>query len=280
MTSIKTALAHGYTTLKDSSESPRADAEILLLFVMKTTRAFLYSHPEASLTHQQFAQYQALIAQRHHGHPVAHLTQRKEFWSLPLYVTPDTLIPRPETELLVELTLSFLADQPQANILDLGTGSGAVALALASERPTWNITAIDKSPAALQVAQQNAMDLNLSPVLFKQSDWFKSLHLQSYDAIVANPPYIAENDLHLEQGDVRFEPRSALTSGVDGLNDIIEIIKTSAAHLNPEGFLLIEHGYNQKQVITDLFTQYGYIKVQNFKDYQGNDRVTGGFKPR
>ncbi len=280
MTSIKTALADGYNALKHTSESPRTDAEILLLFVIKATRTFLYSHPETLLTEQQLTAYQALIAQRQQGHPVAHLTQTKEFWSLPLFVTPDTLIPRPATELLVELTLSFFAEHPDAHILDLGTGSGAIALALASERPDWNITAIDKSEAALQVAQQNALHLNLPQVLFKQSDWFKSLPPQSFDAIIANPPYIAKNDVHLQQGDVRFEPLSALTSGVDGLDAIIEIIQASAAYLNPEGFLLIEHGFNQKQAVTELFLRHQYVHVQNFKDYEGNDRVTGGFKPK
>ncbi len=275
--SIKTALIHGHSSLQKTSPSPRIDAEMLLLFVLKSTRTHLYTHPEALLTPEQWQQYQHLISERGLGHPIAHLTQSKEFWSLPLRVTSDTLIPRPETELLVELTLMFIGAVPDAHLLDLGTGSGAIALALASERPSWHIEAYDQSDAALQVARQNALDLKLTQIEFGQSNWFQSIPLKPYHAIISNPPYIAEQDNHLEQGDVRFEPRQALSSGMDGLNALTEIIKTGIHYLRPGGVLLVEHGYDQKNAVAALFAQFGYMNIQGFKDVEGNDRVTGGF---
>jgi release factor glutamine methyltransferase len=274
---IKKALIHGDSSLQKTSPSPRIDAEMLLLFVLQSTRTHLYTHPEALLTPEQWQQYQYLISQRSLGHPIAHLTQSKEFWSLPLRVTPDTLIPRPETELLIELTLMLLGTIDDAHILDLGTGTGAIALALASERPTWHIEAYDQSNAALQVARQNALDLKLTQIEFGQSNWFQSIPMKAYHAIISNPPYIAEHDNHLEQGDVRFEPQQALTSGREGLDALTEIIKTGIHYLRPGGLLLVEHGYDQKNAVAALFAQFGYKDVQSFKDFEGNDRVTGGF---
>lgn len=273
---IKTALIHGNATLKNTSSSPKVDAEILLCFVLQKTRTYLYTHPESQVPPEQWQQYQQVINQRALGHPVAHLTQSKEFWSLPLRVTVDTLIPRPETELLVDLTLTLLGTTQNVHILDLGTGSGAIALALASEHPQWRIDAYDQSHDALQVARQNAIDLNLSHITFGESNWFQSIPLHLYHAIVSNPPYIPEQDQHLQEGDVRFEPQQALTSGIDGLNALTTIIKTSIHYLRPGGFLLVEHGYDQKNAVAALFTQFGYQNIHCVKDIEGNDRVTSG----
>lgn len=278
MINIKASLIHGHESLEQTSSSPRIDAEIILALVLNTSRTYLYTHPEVTLTDLQWQRYQHLIHQRELGHPIAHLTGSKEFWSLPFIVTSDTLIPRPETELLIELTLTLMGSASDAQILDLGTGSGAIALALASERPTWAVQAVDSCGAALHIARKNASNLNLHQVHFHLSNWFESIPMQTFDAIISNPPYIAENDQHLEEGDVRFEPRQALTSGLEGLDAITEIIKTGIKYLKPGGFLLIEHGFSQKKAVTALFNQCSYSNVQSFKDWQGNDRVTGGYR--
>lgn len=275
---IKTALIYACAELQNTSPSPRIDAEILLLFVLNKTRTYLYTHPETLLTHEQWQRYQHLLDKRLLGHPIAHLTKMKEFWSLSLRVTPDTLIPRPETELLVELTLKFLEKTDNAHVLDLGTGSGAIALALASECPTWHITAYDQSEAALQVARQNASDLKLPQIEFGLSNWFQSIPLKHYHAIISNPPYIAEQDSHLKEGDVRFEPLQALASGDEGLDALTKIIKTGINYLRPNGVLLVEHGYDQKNAVAALFAQFGYKNIQGFQDFEGNDRVTCGFR--
>ncbi|KTD21517.1 HemK protein [Legionella lansingensis] len=277
MMEIKDVLTHVVDQLKAHSASPRLDAEILLAHVLMKNRSFLYAHADAELTQAQWQTYQRLIAQRIEGVPIAYLTGVREFWSLPLKVCEDTLIPRPETELLVELTLSLLADKTQANILDLGTGSGAIALACASERPCWQITACDCSQGAIQTAEENAARLNLTNVFFYHSDWFENITTQSFfDAIVANPPYIAVNDPHLSEGDVRFEPQLALVSGDDGLTAIKHIIKHSLARLKPGGLLLLEHGFDQKSKVTSMLKDYGYLEIQCWQDWQGNDRVSGG----
>lgn len=278
MIDIRSALIHGHSSLLKTSPSPRIDAELLLAFILNLSRTALYTHPESEITPIQWRDYQRIIDQRASGHPIAHLTGSKEFWSLPLLVTADTLIPRPETELLVDLTLTILGSVDNAHILDLGTGTGAIALALASERPTWRIQAIDDSDYALTIARQNAARLNLNQVRFNRSNWFASVPIQSFNAIISNPPYIAENDHHLNEGDVRFEPQQALTSGSDGLDAITEIIKTGMNYLQPGGFLLIEHGYRQKNSVAALFEQAGYVNIGHWSDFQGHDRVSGGFR--
>ncbi|STX41262.1 HemK protein [Legionella donaldsonii] len=277
MIDIKNALLQAITKLETQSTSARLDAEILLAHVLLKTRTYLYTYPDANLTQAQWQTYQRLVDQRSQGVPVAYLTGTREFWSLPLKVCEDTLIPRPETELLVELTLAQLADKPQAEILDLGTGSGAIALAFASECPDWQITACDFSQGALQTAEENAARLGLGNVCFCHSDWFEKISAQQhFDAIVSNPPYIAANDPHLAEGDVRFEPSLALVSGEDGLTAIKHIIKHSIARLKPGGLLLLEHGFDQKFAVMSMLNEYGYVQVQCWQDWQGNDRVSGG----
>lgn len=274
---IKDALLQGINQLEAHSSSARLDAEVLLAHVLMKDRSFLYAHPDELLTQAQWQTFQRLISQREEGVPIAYLTGTREFWSLSLKVSEDTLIPRPETELLVELTLKLLANETNAQILDLGTGSGAIALACASERPHWQITACDCSPGALQTAEENAARLNLSNVYFYHSDWFEKIAEQpQFDAIVANPPYIAADDPHLIKGDIRYEPQLALVSGEDGLVALKHIIKHSLARLKPGGLLLLEHGFDQKSAVTSMLKDYGYIEIQCWQDWQGNDRVSGG----
>lgn len=272
--SIRDILQKAVQALEQGSESPRLDAEVLLAHVLGKSRSYLYAWPEQDLTDEEYAVYQKLVQQRIIGKPVAFLTGKQEFWSMPLKVTPDTLIPRPETEKLVEIALELLKDRPRANILDLGTGSGAIALALARERPDWDISASDKSLAALQIAKENALLSEVKHVKFFHSDWFTKLPEKQYDAILSNPPYVAENDPHLQQGDVRFEPRTALVGGKDGLRDLRYLIITSRDYLLPGGLLLLEHGYDQKSALASILYDAGYKAVQCWQDWQGNDRVT------
>lgn len=276
MSDIKSALDQATTLLTSTSPSARLDAELLLAETLNVPRVFFYAHPEQPLTSIQHEHYQQLIAQRLSGTPIAHLIGIREFWSLPLRVSKDTLIPRPETELLVELTLNQLTDLPSATVLDLGTGSGAIALALASERPNWTLLACDKSQAAANIARENATQLGLHNLNVLCSDWFTAIPKQQFNAIVSNPPYIAENDPHLNQGDVRFEPRSALVSGTSGLDDLHYLIQHSQDWLLPGGLLLLEHGFDQGTAVTTLLKQYGYQQVECWQDWQGHDRVSGG----
>ena len=278
MIDIKQALGQAIAGLVDLSPSARLDAEILLAFVLRKSRTYLHAYPEALLNPKQWQAYQALLARRYKGIPIAYLTGTREFWSLELQVNKNTLIPRPETELLVQLTLDLLTSKQQATILDLGTGSGAIALALASERPAWQLIAIDSNPLAVETALHNSQRLNLTNFQVYCSDWFSAVPARLFDAIVANPPYIAEHDPHLAQGDVRFEPRSALTSGMQGLDAIDRIIKDSYARLQPGGLLLFEHGYDQKLAVLAKLEHTGYQSPQCWQDWQGNDRISGGWR--
>lgn len=277
MTEVKDALAWAVKELESNNPDCRIDTEVLLAHVLMKSRTYLYTYPEASLSQAQENTFRQLIRQRAKGCPIAYLTGFREFWSLPLKVSEDTLIPRPETELLVEITLRLLADKKNACILDLGTGSGAVALAIAKEKPNWSVLACDYSESALKIAEENAARLGISNVRFYHSNWFAAISDPlSFDAIVSNPPYIASDDPHLQQGDIRFEPSSALVSGDKGLDALKLIIQQSVARLEPKGLLLVEHGYDQQFAVQSMFTDHGYDQIQCWQDWQGNDRVSGG----
>lgn len=259
----------------------RHEAELLLLHVLERPRSWLFAHATDPLSPTDLAAFEALLARRVAGEPVAYLTGHRGFWTLDLEVDPSTLIPRPETELLVELALERLPLDRDLQAADLGTGSGAIALALASERPRARVLATDASSAALATAGRNATRHALANVRFAQGayDWYAPLQGEQFDLIASNPPYIASNDPHLQQGDLRFEPATALASGVDGLDDIRRIVAGGQAHLLPGGWLLIEHGWDQGDAIRALFAQAGYLQVQTAQDLEQRDRVTLGQRP-
>lgn len=257
------------------SESPRRDAEILLEHVTGKARTYILAFGETQLTAEQQAALAELLARRKIGEPVAHLVGEREFWSLPLYVSAATLIPRPDTECLVEQALARLPADP-CRILDLGTGTGAIALALASERPDCTVTAVDVMPDAVALAQRNAARHHLSNVSVLQSSWFSALGQQTFSMIVSNPPYIDECDPHLSQGDVRFEPLTALVAANAGLADLDHIISEARQHLQAEGWLLVEHGWTQGEAVRELFSAAGYSLVETCRDYGGNERLTLG----
>jgi release factor glutamine methyltransferase len=278
---IVDALKHARQQLEVSdsveSDSTKLDTEILLCSALKCERTHLYTYPEQVLTNNEIESFNKLIDLRSEGHPVAHLTNQKEFWSLSFHITKNTLIPRPETELLVETALKLIPTDSNKNILDLGTGSGAIAIAIASERPIANITATDASDEALTIAKLNAESNNINNIEFIKANWLEfDTENNNYDLIVSNPPYINIDDPHLKQGDVRFEPLSALASGEDGLDDLRIIIRESANILNKEGWLLVEHGYNQGEQVRNLFIENGFTSTSTIKDYSDNDRVSIG----
>lgn len=258
-------------------ESPRLDAELLLAHATGRSRTWFRAWPERQVTSAQAARFQALVDQRRDGHPVAHLLGEQEFWSLALLVSPATMIPRPDTECLVEAALA-LALPGDARVLDLGTGTGAIALALASERPGWRILASDAVAGAVSLATENARRLGL-PVTVIESNWFADLPAGSFDLIVSNPPYIADKDAHLGEGDLRFEPASALVAGDDGLDDIRRIVAEAPAWLADGGWLMLEHGYQQASAVRERFTEAGFTGVETRQDYDRRDRFTLGRKP-
>ena len=264
--------------LESISDSARLDVELLLGHVLEKNRTWLFTWPEKLVAEDAHSTFLSLLKRRVQGEPIAHILGEREFWSLPLYVDSSTLIPRPDTEALVETAIE-LTTSPD-NILDLGTGTGAIALALASEFPNANVVAVDKSPQAVALAQRNLQRLQFNHVTILESDWFAALNKQRFDVIVSNPPYIDEHDPHLAQGDVRFEPVSALIAGEAGLADIRFIIESAQKHLSLGGVLLLEHGWRQAQAVQRLFEQNGYAKIETRKDIGGNDRVTLGWKPQ
>ncbi|RPH27758.1 peptide chain release factor N(5)-glutamine methyltransferase [Buttiauxella warmboldiae] len=259
----------------EAGESPRRDAEILLGFVTGKARTFILAFGETELTPEQQQQLAVLLARRVAGEPVAHLVGEREFWSLPLRVSPVTLIPRPDTECLVEQALARMPETA-CSVLDLGTGTGAIALAIASERPDCDITALDLIPEAVELARDNAQRLGISNVKILQSNWFSALNTQRFAVIVSNPPYIDEQDPHLLQGDVRFEPRSALVADNHGLADLRTLVQDSRGFLEPGGWLLLEHGWLQAAGVRELFRDAGYTEIHSCQDYGGNDRLTAG----
>lgn len=269
-------LTSALAALGDKPSSAHLDAELLLAHALDKPRTHLLAWPEDPVSAEQADRYRALIARRADGEPVAYLTGRREFWSLSLEVTPDTLIPRPETEHLVEAALSLIPDDKPMAVADLGTGSGAVAAAIAKERPHCHVTATDACPQALAVASGNLARLGLVNVTLRQGHWCEALSEQRFAVIVSNPPYVASGDQHLSRGDVRFEPRLALSAGEDGLDAIRAITGTAMAHLLPGASLLLEHGHDQGAAVQALFHQHGYQEVRGFKDLAGIDRVVGG----
>ena len=278
--SIQTILKHHSKQLEAAlnlgPDSARIEVQCLLQAVLQVNRAWLLSHPEHSLTTEQHEQYLALFGRRLSGEPIAYLLGEREFYGLIFKVSPATLIPRPETELLVELALQRIPQQGTCRVLDLGTGSGAIALSIAHARPNANVIAVDASAAALQVAQFNMQRLGLSNVRLSHSDWFSALHGERFDMIVSNPPYIAAGDAHLMQGDVRFEPRTALASGADGLDDIRRITAQAKGHLSNNGWLLVEHGYSQAAQVRAQLQHTGFTGVFSECDLAGIERVSGG----
>lgn len=258
-------------------DAARLEAELLLGHLLGKSRSWLIAWSDTRLDDQQLQLYTNLVDQRIQGVPIAQLTGEREFWSLPLRVTADTLIPRPETELLVEICLDLYPAGSGITVADLGTGSGAIALAIATERPTWCILATDKSQQALDVAIHNAKTLQLDNIQLLQGNWFDALQANTrVEILLSNPPYIPMDDPHLQQGDLRFEPRTALASGNDGLDAIRLIISKASDYLKPGGYLLLEHGYNQGSAVRQLMHQSALGEINTLTDLAGHERVTIG----
>lgn len=261
-----------------NSDSAKRDAEILLAQVSGKSRSWLIAFDDSELDSAQLEKLEALLARREAGEPIAYLTGEREFWSLPLSVSPHTLIPRPDSEVLVEQALARLPAEADS-VLDLGTGSGAIALAIASERPGCRVIGVDRIPAAVELARHNAAKLALSNAHFQHSNWFSALAEERFTMIVSNPPYIDAADTHLSEGDVRFEPASALVAADGGLADIRVIAAAAGQHLLAEGWLLLEHGWQQAAEVRQILRDNNFRAVETCQDYGGNDRVTFGQKP-
>jgi len=253
----------------------RLEARVLASFGWDVETAWLIAHDIDTLSDSQIATFQSLLSQRLQGRPIAYLVGTREFYGRPFHVSPDVLIPRPDTELLVELALARLPPDQPLDVLDLGTGSGCIAITLALQRPLARVTAVDRSNEALAIAQHNADSLN-AHIEFLTSNWFSALDKRSFDLIVSNPPYIAATDPHLARGDVRFEPMTALAAGHDGLDDLRRLIPAACAHLNPGGSLLLEHGYDQAEAVQTLLRMNKIQPAQSWADLAGILRVSGG----
>jgi len=273
---VQTDAAQLSATLALEAASARIEVQCLLQQTLKVARSYLLAHPEQILSPMQFDEYVAMLQRRLQGEPIAYILEEREFFGLNLKVSPATLIPRPETELLVELALKLIAEGQPMRVLDLGTGSGAIALSIARARPATTVIATDVSEAALKVARENAEKLGISNVSFVHSDWFSALDGQCFDLVVSNPPYIAKGDAHLAQGDVRFEPLSALVSGADGLDAVRQLTQRTGRFLELGGNLLLEHGYDQAVQVRELLQLNRFEKVFSAKDIAGVERVSGG----
>jgi len=274
--SISNLIEQGKEIISLVSDSAKLDAQILLSFVLEKERTYLLTWPEQVVSKALTEHYIQLLTRRCAGEPIAYITGVKEFWSLTFEVSKSTLIPRPDTETLVELVLQVFTNKDhQVSCLDLGTGTGAIALSLASEKPLWHIEAIDMDKSAVELAQSNAKKLNLKHVVIYQSNWFKQVVKdKKFDIIISNPPYIDIDDYNLKQGDVQFEPKSALVAKDQGLADIKHIAKEAIMYLSMQGVLFFEHGFQQGKAVREILMNLGYKNAQTVKDLNDNDRVT------
>lgn len=268
--------------LLEGGESPSVDAKVLLANALNVNQTYLFTWPDKVLDSQTLHRFEKAVERRRLGEPVAYIIGERDFWTLKLATSPHTLIPRPDTEVLVEQVLKRIPSdvtrqtQSSFSICDLGTGTGAIALALASELPHIHVTGVDFKAQAVALAKQNAVNNGIKNVSFLQSDWFTELSAKQFNIIVSNPPYIEDTSDYLSQGDVKFEPKTALISGEDGLRDIRHIISVSQEYLLSGGLLAFEHGFNQGPAVASLLDEAGFIDVETIKDYGGNDRVTLG----
>ncbi|MFK3796651.1 peptide chain release factor N(5)-glutamine methyltransferase [Pseudomonas sp. NPDC088444] len=261
------------------SPTARLDAELLLAAALGKPRSFLHTWPERIVSTEAAQAFDGYLQRRRTGEPVAYILGQQGFWNIDLEVAPHTLIPRPETEMLVETALELLSGAIPHRLLDLGTGTGAIALSLAKDRPQWSVTAVDRVAEAVELAERNRQRLHLDNARVLESHWFGAVEGQRFDLILSNPPYIADNDPHLVQGDVRFEPSTALTSGKDGLDDLRLIVAQAPAHLEPGGWLLLEHGYDQGAAVRELLNQQGFEQIQTRRDLGEHERITFGRVP-
>jgi release factor glutamine methyltransferase len=275
MLTIREAIVEASRELKPFSESPRLDAELLMAYCLKKNRTYLYSHDEELLQESQLRFWTQLIEKRKACWPIAYLTGEKEFWSLSLKVSIDVLIPRPATETLIEYLLENYDADTTLSVVDLGTGTGAIAIALAKERPLWNITAVDIHPGTLAMAQYNARRLHCDHIQFRCSNWFQKLSHLNFDLIISNPPYIAPLDPHLNQGDIQYEPKRALVSDKAGFKDLAELIHQSLLHLRPKGRIILEHGYEQQAEVQKMMQAQGF-EVEIYSDHEGLPRFCVG----
>lgn len=273
---IEDALRQAQLQLAAVTTTARLEAEILLAHTLDTSRTWLRTWPERHLAPEQYAHFQQRLKRRGNGEPIAYIIDRRAFWDMELRVTPDTLIPRPETEHLVELALEHIPQNAVWHIADLGTGSGAIALAIARERPRCRLTATDISPAALNVARNNATRLGIANIRFFTGHWLRPLAGENFDMVLANPPYVHPDDPHLKQGDLRFEPTTALVSTPDGLTDLQAIANTARQHLRTPGWLLMEHGHDQGPAVQTLLNTLGYRTIRGEKDLACNARIVVG----
>ncbi len=276
MSTVSEALDWATEQLSESDDA-RLDSQVLLAYALNVSRTWLFTWPDKVLDGATLTAFNALIEERKSGTPIAYITGYRDFWSLRLKVTPDTLTPRADTELLVETALTLKNVEKPCDVIDLGTGTGAIALSLANECPSWRITATDINPKTLAVAKENATTLELA-LSFKESAWFDAIN-DRYDLVISNPPYIESDDPHLQQGDLRFEPAGALTSGQDGLDDIRRLVQQALKHLKKDGYLLLEHGYQQAEAVRSLMAKAGYIDIETHQDIEDRDRVTLGKIP-
>ncbi|MBS3955207.1 MAG: peptide chain release factor N(5)-glutamine methyltransferase [Methylomicrobium sp.] len=276
MLTIKNLLLKGKQALQSEIDSPQLEAEILLSLALGKNRSYLKAWPEREVSGEQADCFDHLVYKRSEGTPIAYLTGQREFWSRDFAVNPDVLIPRPETELLIEVALTLIPQITPFKVIDLGTGSGIIAITLAAEKPLIEVTAVDISSGALKTAQVNARTHQTDNITFIQSHWFDQIKACSFDLVVSNPPYIAPEDPHLLTGDLRFEPQNALIAANRGLGDIEEIAGKARSHLQPQGHLLIEHGYNQHHEVRAIFREFHYQNIHTYRDLSGHPRLTYG----